>query len=39
MVQAFLHNEWRQKIIESLDKMIAICDPKKNMNLEDQPIE
>jgi hypothetical protein len=39
VVQAFLHNEWRQKIIESLDIMIVICVPKKNMNLEDQPIE
>jgi hypothetical protein len=38
-VQAFLHKEWLQKIKESWDKLIVMCDSKKNINLEDQPIE
>jgi hypothetical protein len=38
-VQAFLHKEWLQKIRESLNKLIVICDLKKNVNLEYQPIE
>jgi hypothetical protein len=39
VVQAFLHKEWLQKIREFLDKLIVICDPKKNVNLEDKPIK
>jgi hypothetical protein len=39
VVQAFLHKKWLQKIKESLDKLIVMCDSKKNVNLEDQPIE
>jgi hypothetical protein len=39
VVQAFLHKEWLQKNREYLDKLIVICDPKKNMNLEDKSIE
>jgi hypothetical protein len=38
-VQTFLHKEWLQQIRETLDKLIVIYDPKKNMNLEDKPIE
>jgi hypothetical protein len=32
-VQAFLHKEWLQKIKEFLDKLIVMCDSKKNVNL------
>jgi hypothetical protein len=38
-IQAFLHKLWLQKIRESLDKLIVICDPKKNVNLEDKLME
>jgi hypothetical protein len=34
-VQAFLHKEWLQKMKESWDKLIVMCDLKKNVNLED----